>query len=198
MLKKLFSVVACILLIVLVGFAADLPKNTKIQVRIDEMLSSDLSQTGQKFKATLDKSVSVKDGLFLEQGSKVEGVINYAESTNQLSRPGELDLQLIAVTSGGKTYLLETKTLRHAGRASNDPANGRPSSDDPRQTARDSLGAVISENAGATSTLPGTDISVGPQSDPTGKKVILRTKSKLIFVLNSVHVTDSSPQTEVR
>jgi hypothetical protein len=70
-------------------FASDIPKNTKLEVRLDETLGSDISQSGQNFSATVSRSISLgKEGL--KKGDHVSGVVKYAESTMNYYQPGEI------------------------------------------------------------------------------------------------------------
>ena len=68
------------------SFSSDVPKNTRLEVRLDETLGSDISQIGQDFSATLTRSISLgKEGL--KKGDHVSGVVKYAESTLNYYRP---------------------------------------------------------------------------------------------------------------
>ena len=55
-------------------FASDVPKNARLEVRLDETLGSDISQSGQNFSATLNRSISLgKESL--KKGDHVSGVV---------------------------------------------------------------------------------------------------------------------------
>jgi hypothetical protein len=176
------------------AFASDLPKNTKLEIKLEEMLSSDLSQTGQKFRATLNKTVGSSDVILLEKGAPIEGVVKYAEPTYNYRQPGELDLELVSITSGGRTYFLQTNTIMLAGKPSPiDPRTGRPTESGSRKgdLARGALG-TIGGNRDTATTIPGTDISVGAGAGRNGTQVILPVKSKLTFNLTSASVTGTN------
>ncbi len=178
------------------SFASDIPKNTKLEVRTTELLSSDRSMTGQRFTATLTRSVSAGGVVLLEKGALVEGVVKLAEPTYNYQQPGELDLELVAVTSGGKRYSLQTNTVMLAGRPSAvDPRTGRPMDRGSRtgDVIAGTIGGMTGgSTAGPTTTIPGTDVSVGAGSARQGTQVILPPKSKLNFVLLSATVAGSS------
>src|SRR5882672_10835560 len=91
--------------------ASDLPKNIKLEVRMEETLTSDSSQTGQRFSATLNKAVSAGEKVVFEKGAMVEGVIKLAEPTFNYRQPGELDLELTSIHANGKLYVLRTNTI---------------------------------------------------------------------------------------
>ena len=179
------------------AFSSDIPKNTKLEIKLEEMLSSDISQSGQKFQATLSKAVSIEHVMLLEKGALVEGVVKYAEPTYDYRQPGELDLELVTVASGGKTYFIRTNTIMLAGKPSPvDPRTGVPM--DPRSRtgdlARATIGTVAGGNSGASTTIPGTDVSVGTGTPRNGTQVILPAKSKLTFNLVSASTANSSQQ----
>jgi hypothetical protein len=179
------------------AFSSDIPKNTKLEIKLEEMLSSDISQSGQKFQATLNKAVSIEHVMLLEKGALVEGVVKYAEPTYDYRQPGELDLELVTVASGGKTYFIRTNTIMLAGKPSPvDPRTERPM--DPRSRtgdlARATIGTVAGGNSGASTTIPGTDVSVGTGTPRNGTQVILPAKSKLTFNLVSASANNSSQQ----
>jgi hypothetical protein len=192
---RLVSASLFFLALVSFSFSSDIPKNTKLEIKLDEMLSSDISQTGQRFRATLNKAVSVENVMLLEKGALIEGVVKYAEPTYNYRQPGELDLELVSVASGGKTYFIQTNMIMLAGKPSPiDPHTGRPMDPGSRtgDLARATIGTVSGGNPGASTTIPGTDISVGTGSQRNGTQVVLPAKSKLIFNLVSASATNPS------
>ena len=175
--------------------ASDLPKNIKLEVRMEETLTSDSSQTGQRFTATLNKGVSAGEAVVFEKGAMVEGVVRFAEPTYNYRQPGELDLELTTIRSGGKLYVLRTNTIYLAGKPGmTDPRTGRPT--DPSSRKGDVARATIDtipgmDRGGVATTIPGTDISVGSGS-PTSRsmQVIVPARSKLTFNVSSASASD--------
>ena len=178
-------------LLVALSFASDIPKHTKLEVRTNEMLSSDRSMTGQRFTATLTRAVSVAGVAMLEKGSLVEGRVKLAQSTYDYQQPGELDLELVSVTSGGKKYLINTNPVVLAGRMpTTDPRTGRTSGSRPGDVIAGTIGGMTGASTGGpTTTIPGTNVSVGAGSGRQGTEVILPPKSKLNFILTSATVS---------
>jgi hypothetical protein len=168
-------------------FASDIPKNTKLAVRLDETLGSDISQSGQDFSATLTRSISLgKEGL--KKGDHVSGVVKYAESTLNYYRPGELELELTSVMSNGKVSQIATNTLRFQGKERQaDPATGKQDNRGARgeDIARGAIGVAGGANTAPAQTIPGTGVSVGPSTPVTGMQVVLPAKSKLTFTITS-------------
>ncbi len=193
---KSFCCLVLTSLLAALSFASDIPKHTRLEVRTNEMLSSDQSMTGQRFTATLTRAVSVSGVAMLEKGSLVEGRVRLAQSTYNYQQPGELDLELVSVTSGGKRYLINTNPVILAGRMPRtDPRTGRPSGSRAGDVIAGTIGGMTgASTTGPSTTIPGTDVTVGAGSGRQGTQVILPPKSKLNFVLTSATVSggDSS------
>jgi hypothetical protein len=168
-------------------FASDIPKNTRLEVRLDDALGSDISQTGQNFAGTLTRSISLgKESL--KKGDHVSGVVKYAESTLNYYRPGEIELELTSVTSNGKVCEIATNTLRFQGKERQaDPATGKQDDRGARgeDIARSTIGVIGAANTTTAQTVPGTDVAVGPSTRVTGMQVVLPAKSKLTFTVTS-------------
>jgi hypothetical protein len=168
-------------------FASDIPKNTRLEVRLDETLGSDISQVGQNFSATLTRSIALgKEGL--KKGDHVSGVVKYAESTLNYYRPGEIELELTSVISNGKVCQIATNTLRFQGKERQaDPATGKQDDRGARgeDIARGAIAVAGAPNTAPAQTIPGTGVAVGPSSPATGMQVVLPAKSKLTFTITS-------------
>ena len=175
--------------------ASDLPKNIKLEVRMEETLTSDSSQTGQKFSATLSKSVSAGEKAVFEKGAMVEGIVKMAEPTFNYRQPGELDLELTSIHANGKLYVLRTNTIILEGKATMmDPRTGRPM--DPGSRKGDVARATIDtipgmDRGGVATTIPGTDVNVGSGStNSRSMQVIVPARSKLTFNVSSASASD--------
>ena len=179
--------ISFVLLMSLVCSASDIPKNTKVQIRLEQGLSSDTSIIGQIFMATLDRDVNFGKVKTWKKGARVEGVVKYAESTENYRHAGELELELTSVTSEGIRYVVSTSLLRMAGKmGATDPRTGRQ--DDRGARAADVTRATIGMTTpanGPMATIPGTNGSVTIGGSSTGMQVILPPKSKLAFNLIS-------------
>jgi hypothetical protein len=175
--------------------ASDLPKNLKLEIRMEETLTSDSAQTGQKFSATLSKAVSAGEKVVFEKGAMVEGVVKLAEPTYNYRQPGELDLELTSIHANGKLYLLKTNPIILEGKPTmTDPRTGRPT--DPGSRKGDIARATIDtipgmDRGGVSGTVPGTDINVGAGTQTShGMQVIVAARSKLTFNASSVTASD--------
>jgi hypothetical protein len=172
------SPLLAVVVLLATALASDVPKNTRLEVRLDQGLSSDTSSSGEKFTATLNRAVTLGDKIVLRKGARAEGVVRYAESTFGYSRAGELDLELTSITSEGQTYEIATHPVVISGRQGiRDPSARRT---DAIQAATGVMGPAPRGNA---QTIPGTNVAVG--GGDSGMQVILPPKTKLNFTVVS-------------
>jgi hypothetical protein len=163
-------------------------KNIRIEIRLDQSLGSDISQSGETFTGALSRQVSLGENEILRKGSLVSGIVKSAESTINYYRPGELELQLASVTSGGTTYHIATNTVRLQGKERRmDPSSGKQDDRGARRedATRAMEGVMLGGSNASAQTIPGTDIAVGPSDRVTGMQVILPKNSKLTFTITS-------------
>ena len=163
------------------------PKSVKLEIRMDATLSSQTSMTGEKFTATLDKSVSFGDAVMFEKGAAVEGVVKRAEPAYSYDQPGELDLELISVRSKGQLYLLESNVMVLEGtRPATDPRTGQPVGASKGDIARATIGSIAGAGRGGqTASVPGTNGTVGGSQASTTVQVVVPAQSKLTFSVTS-------------
>jgi hypothetical protein len=67
--------------------ASDLPKNLKLEVQFQETLTSDSSETGQRFSAILNKSISAGGKVVFEKGTIVEGIVSWPSRPTITANP---------------------------------------------------------------------------------------------------------------
>src|SRR5262249_3310917 len=148
----------CVFVIFLLSLpvlASDLPKNIKLEVKMEETLTSDSAQPGQKFSATLNKAVSAGNKVVFEKGAMVEGVVSMVEPTYNYRQTGELDLELVSIRANGKLYALKTNTVLLRGKPTvTDPRTGRPMDPSSRKgdAARATIGSLPGMDRGGVST----------------------------------------------
>ena len=176
------------LLVAIACFPSDQHKNAKLEIRLDQNLGSDISQSGQTFTATLNRSVSLGGKNVLQKGARIEGRVEDASPTLQYSRPGMLELALTSVVSSGKVIPISTNTLHFQGKERQiNPATGKQDDRGARveDIARAAGGVAGRGNTNAGQTIPGTTISVAPSTPATGMQVILPAQTKLVFTVTS-------------
>jgi hypothetical protein len=93
-----------------------LPAGTAIQVRIDHTLSSNESNTGDRFLATVAQPVTVDGKTVIPEGAQVEGVVNDAHASGNLKGVARLNLALESVSVNGESYDLHTGDVGRYGR----------------------------------------------------------------------------------
>jgi outer membrane lipoprotein SlyB len=88
-----------------------IPAGTSVQVRIDENLSSETANVGQIFHGSLAAKVVANGTTLFPRGAIVIGEVVSVERSGRLSRPGELELGLRTIRTGGRTYPVSVQTL---------------------------------------------------------------------------------------
>ena len=88
-----------------------IPAGTSVQVRIDENLSSETANVGQIFHGSLAAKVVANGRTLFPRGAIVTGEVVNVERSGRLSRPGELELGLRTIRTGGRTYPVSVQTL---------------------------------------------------------------------------------------
>src|SRR5580765_593520 len=88
-----------------------LPTGTTLTVTVDQALSSDKSQSGQTFQATLAQPVTVQGTTAIPKGSSVTGTVVTAKKKGKIKGEGQLALALTSITIRGKNYPIQTGTL---------------------------------------------------------------------------------------
>jgi hypothetical protein len=88
-----------------------LPAGTTLTVTVDQALSSDKSQSGQTFQATLAQPVTVRGTTAIPKGSSATGTVVTAKKKGKIKGEGQLALSLTSITIRGKNYPIQTGTL---------------------------------------------------------------------------------------
>jgi outer membrane lipoprotein SlyB len=88
-----------------------IPPGTSLQVRIDERLSSETANVGQVFHGSLAAPVVANGRTLFPKGAIVTGEVVNVERSGRLSTPGELELSLRTVRTGGRTYPISVQTV---------------------------------------------------------------------------------------
>jgi hypothetical protein len=94
----------------LAGNAAAQTRAT-VSVRLIDTLSSESSQPGDSFTATLAEPLVVSDRIVAQKDTRVTGQVRDVVSSGRLSRPALITLSLKNVQSGSRRYPIETGNL---------------------------------------------------------------------------------------
>ena len=99
-----------LLLCGLAGTASSQTPNTAT-VRLVDALSTERSQTGETFSATLDQPLVMNGRVVAAQGARVTGRVREAISSGRLKKPASITLRLESVQSSAGRYPLDTQDL---------------------------------------------------------------------------------------
>lgn len=89
-----------------------IPAGTLLSVRVDERLSSDVVQTGDSFRATLDQPLVVDGAVIAERGARVEGRIGESDRGGRVRGTATLALELVRLnTADGQRLRLQTESF---------------------------------------------------------------------------------------
>ena len=91
--------------------APEIPSGTTIKVRLIDRLTSVEARIGDNFHATLEEPIMINDKELYPRGADVTGRVVDVHQSGRLSEPGELDLVLSTVSSGGRTSSLRVTLL---------------------------------------------------------------------------------------
>lgn len=126
--RFLKTVALLLLLVALPALAADeLPRGTKITVRIKTNLNSDSATPGDSFEAVLDRDLVVNGKTIAAEGATARGRVDTADSSNGGQTSGLLIIRLSEVETKDKIYNFTTTTYTRQGHGRTGPRN-RPGS----------------------------------------------------------------------
>ncbi len=94
----------------LAGRAAAQTRST-VSVRLVNSLSSESSQSGDSFTATLAEPLVVGDRIVAQKDARVAGQVREAVSSGRLSRPALITLSLKSIQSRSGSYPIQTGNL---------------------------------------------------------------------------------------
>lgn len=122
--RILKSVVFLLLLVALPALAADeLPRGTKITVRIKTNLNSDNATPGDSFEAILDHDLVVNGKTVAAEGATARGRVDTADSSNGGQTSGLLIIRLTEVETKDTIYNFTTTTYTRQGHGRTGPRN---------------------------------------------------------------------------
>ena len=90
-------------------------QGTQLAIRLVDPIDSEKSQTGDTFHATLNAPLTSDGEQAVPAGSDITGHIVEVKSAGKFAGQSEVVLQLDSLTSGGKTYNLQTDQYKKTG-----------------------------------------------------------------------------------
>ena len=163
--------------------APEIPSGTTIKVRVIDRLTSAEARIGDNFHATLEEPIMVNDKELYPRGADVTGRVVDVHQSGRLSEPGELDLVLSTVSSGGRTSSLRVTPLVMKGES-----HGK--SNATKIGGGAALGAIIGAIAGggqgaAVGTVAGGAAGTGAAAATGKKEVEIASETVLSFVTST-------------
>jgi len=120
---------------------ASIPSGTAVQVRLNQVMSSDKAQIGERFTGVLVNSLYVNSTTSFPPGSAVEGRVISIKDSGRMSNPGEMELAIDAVRSGNMSASLNVNPYTAKG-------DSHTGSNVGKMAAGAGIGAVIGAIAG--------------------------------------------------
>ena len=163
--------------------APEIPSGTTIKVRMVDRLSSEDARVGDNFHATLEEPITVGEKELYPRGADVTGRVVDVHQSGRLSEPGELDLVLNTVSSGGRTSSLRVQPLVMKG-------DSHTKSNATKIGGGAALGAIIGAIAGggkgaAIGTVAGGAAGTGAAAATGKKEVEVLSETVLSFVTST-------------
>src|ERR1700730_15992902 len=107
---KLLKIVSVFVLLALVATAQTIPAGSTITVRVGSEISSGTAKAGDRFDATLARSLVVNGKTVAKAGAPARGKVTSAKSSGRLHAPGQLALRLTSVQVGGRMVPVSTSS----------------------------------------------------------------------------------------
>jgi hypothetical protein len=173
------------------------PSGTTLVVYLDEGLSSETANAGDRFAGTLGEPVYVNDRIAIPKNAQVQGHVVSAKNASKFKGSSELTIELTSLSFGGHSYRVNSNqwSKQGAGRGKNTAA---------KVGGGAALGAIIGGIAGggkgaAIGAGAGAAAGTGVQAVTRGEQVVLKPEAMLQFTLEApVTVTPSATESSDR
>jgi len=171
-----------------------IPSGTALAVRLVDPIDSEKNQVGDVFHATLNTPLSVGGDIAIPAGCDVTGHLVDVKSAGKFAGQSVVVLQLDGITSGGKTYNLQSDQYKREG-----SSRGKNTAE--KVGAGAGIGAIIGALAGggkgaAIGAAAGGGLGGGVQAATKGQQIKLPSETVLNFTLQgslTVVATDQGP-----
>ncbi|MBZ5703974.1 MAG: BON domain-containing protein [Acidobacteriia bacterium] len=160
-----------------------IPSGTTLAVRLVDSISTETSQPGQTFHATLDSPLAYEGDVVIPAGYDVEGHVVDVKSAGKFAGKSVLALQLDRISVGGKSYNLQTDQYKREGAS-------RGTNTAEKVGAGAGIGAIIGAIAGggkgaAIGAAAGGGLGGGVQAATKGQQIKLPSETVLNFTLQA-------------
>jgi hypothetical protein len=117
MLGKSTKIAFFVMWLALIAAAQSIPAGTRITVRVGSEISSGTAKTGDRFEATLARSLVVNGRTLAKAGAPARGKVTSAKSSGRVHAPGELALRLTSVQVNGRMVPVSTRSYFAKGKS---------------------------------------------------------------------------------
>jgi hypothetical protein len=160
-----------------------LEQGTQLSTRLVDAIDSEKNQTGDAFHATLNTPLTVDGAEVVPAGVDLTGHLVEVKSAGKFAGQSIVRLQLDSITSGGKTYNIQTDEYKKQG-----SSRGKNTAEKVGGGA--ALGAIIGAIAGggkgaAIGAAAGGGIGGGVQAATKGQQIKLPSETVLTFTLQA-------------
>lgn len=169
-------------------------QGTQLAVRLIDSIDSEKNQTGDTFRATLNSALTSDGEEAVPAGVELTGHLVDVKSAGKFAGQSVVVLQLDKISSGGKTYSLETDQYRKEGKA-----RGKNTAEKVGGGAI--VGGIIGAIAGggkgaAIGTAAGAGVGTGAQAASKSQQIKLPSETVLNFVLQAPIEVVKAPQAD--
>lgn len=167
-------------------------QGTQMTVRLIDPIDSEKNQTGDTFHATLNAPLSSDGEEAVPAGVELTGHLVSVKSAGKFAGQSEVVLQLDSISSGGKTYSLQTDQYKKTG-----SSRGKNTAEKVGGGAV--IGGIIGALAGggkgaAIGAAAGAGVGGGVQAATKGQQIKLPSETVLSFTLQApITVVQAAP-----
>ncbi len=158
-------------------------QGTQMTVRLVDAIDSEKNQTGDTFHATLNAPLTSDGEEAVPAGVDITGHLVSVKSAGKFAGQSEVVLQLDSVTSGGKTYNVQTDQYKKTG-------SSRGKNTAAKVGGGAAIGSIIGALAGggkgaAIGAAAGAGVGGGVQAATKGQQIKLPSETVLNFTLQA-------------
>ena len=158
-------------------------QGTQLSVRLVDAIDSEKNQTGDTFHATLNAPITSDGEEAIPAGVQVQGHLVEVKSAGKFAGKSTVAMQLDSITSGGRTYNLQTDQYRKDG-----SSRGKNTAE--KVGAGAAIGGIIGALAGggkgaAIGAAAGGGLGGGVQAVTKGQQIKLPSETVLNFTLQA-------------
>ena len=169
-------------------------QGTQINVRLIDPIDSEKNQTGDTFRATLNAPLTADGEEVVPAGVELSGHLVEVKSAGKFAGQSLVSLQLDSLTSGGRTYNLQTDQYKKQG-----SSRGKNTAEKVGGGA--AIGAIIGALAGggkgaAVGAAAGAGVGGGVQAATKSQQIKLPSETVLNFTLQAPITVVQAPKSD--